>query len=61
MKTWGMLDLDEKMEYYGWLDILIEDGQLPHMSIEEIERKVRRMHYADVSPTYKGFTDWENI
>ena len=56
-----MLDLDEKMEYYGWLDILIEDGQLPHMSIEEIERKVRRMHYADVSPTYKGFTDWENI
>jgi len=34
---------------------------LPQLSLEEIERKVRRMHYADTSPTYTGFTDWENI
>ncbi len=61
MKTWANLDVDEKLEYYEWVNRLIEIGCLPQLSLEEIERKVRRMHYADTSPTYTGFTDWENI
>lgn len=61
MKNWANLGVDEKMEYYEWVDRLIEIKCLPTMSLEEIERKVRRMYYTDVSPTYKGFTDWENI
>ena len=61
MKTWANLDVDEKLEYYEWVNRLIGVGCLPALSLEEIERKVRRMYYADVSPTYRGFTDWENI
>jgi len=61
MKNWSNLSTEEKLEYYDLIDYLILHGCLIPLSRGEIERKVRRMHYCDISPKYKGPYDWENL